>query len=155
MRAEKRLLSCRGANYSIALFSDKIIIKDTGLANSRSFELPVDRVRALIVERKSFIPFAALTIVAAIVTALAKYNALWFLGGSVVENAAKMSTVGLLASIILAIAVASRALFVTISITWDGQPTNFRVRFVPAHFARRLVKRFQELTARSYVSENG
>ncbi len=155
MLADKQLFSCRGANYSITLYSDRIIMKDTRWANSKSFELPVDRIRSVIVERKSVIPFATVTIVAAILTVFAKYNALWFLANFTAENSGKISTIGLLASIVCAIPTIFRALFVNVSITWDGQPATFRARLVPARLGRRLTERFQELTARSYVSENG
>jgi hypothetical protein len=117
--------------------------------NSKSYELPVERIRAVIVERKSVIPSATVTALTAVVAVLAKYNAFWFLVNFTPENAGRVSVIGLLASIVCAIPTISRALFVNVSIAWDGEPAFFHVRFVPAYLGRRLARRFQELSSGS------
>lgn len=149
MPADEKLFSCRGANLSVTLYANKMIIHDVGWTNPKSYELPVKRIRSVIVDRKSLIPFATITILAAIATVIAKYNALWFLINLTPENIGTMSTIGFLASVVFAIPTLSRAAFVNVSITWDGKPASFRMRLVPAHLGRRLARRFQELSAES------
>lgn len=149
MRKEKTPFSCRGANYSIALHSDRMILNHTVWTNSKSYELPVGRIKAVIVERKSVMPFATMTALTAVATVLAKYNAFWFLVNLTPDDIGRFSTIGLLASIVCAIPTISRALFVNVSIAWDGQPTLFQVKFLPAYLGRRLARRFQELSVGS------
>ena len=137
---------CQGANYSITLDPDKITlgVKWTG---SNSYQLPINRIKALIIERKSVMPFATLTMLTAIGAMIAKYNALWFLVNLTPSTAERIAVVLAASSIILAVPTLSRALFVNIVISWDGQPSNFRIRFVSARRGKRLAKRFRELSS--------
>jgi hypothetical protein len=139
---------CRGANCSITLDPDKIIL-NVKLTGSNSYELPINRIRAVIIERKSVVPFATLTMLTAIGAAIAKYNALWFLVNLTPDTAGRIGAVLAAASIILVIPTLWRALFVNIAISWDGQPSTFRIRFVSAHRGRRLARRFRELSSGS------
>ena len=139
---------CHGANYSITLDPDKMTLGATW-TGSNSYQLPIDRIRAVIVERRSVMPFATLTMLAAIGAMLAKYNAFWFLVNLTPSTAGRMGALLAVGSILLAIPTLSRAIFVNIAISWDGQPSTFRIRFVSAHRGKRLARRFQELSSRS------
>jgi len=63
---EKKLFTCRGGNLSIRLYSDRMMIYSARWMSPRSYELPIDRIRTVVVERKSVIPFATATVLAAV-----------------------------------------------------------------------------------------
>ncbi len=136
---------CRGLNGSIALYHNRMVLNVKGWTNSLSYELPVEQIRAVVVERKTVIPFATLTILAAAVTALVKYNTLWFLVNLTPESIGKMSSAALSLAIASAIITLFRTFFVNLSVAWDNKPTSFRVRFVPVRPGKRLANAFQEL----------
>jgi len=138
--------NCRGLNGFINLYRNRMVLESKGWTNSASYELPIERIRAVVVERKSVIPSATLTVLAAAVTLLAKYNALWFLVNLTPENIGKVSSVALLIAVVCAIPTLLRTFFVNVSVTWDGKPATFRVGFVPVRSAKRLAKHFQELS---------
>jgi len=135
--------SCKGFNYSVTLRSDKMTIRNTGWSKPDSHELPIRQINAVIVRRKSIVPFAAFTALAAIATVLTRYNVLWFLISLSAEEEAILSTTTFLAAVLCAIPAVSRALFVDILISWGGRPKSFLVRFVSAQQGRRLARRFQ------------
>jgi hypothetical protein len=148
MNPDTQSYRCRGTNYSVALNSDRMIL-DARWRSSNSYELPIKRIRTVIVERKSVMPFATLTILAAIGAVVAKYNALWFLVNLTPDTAGRISVILAAASVILALPTLSRALFVSIAVTWDGQPSTFRIRFVSAYRGRHLARLFEELSSGS------
>jgi hypothetical protein len=147
--ADERLLKCRGGFGAITLYVDKMIIDESSWRIAKSYELPVTRIRAVIVERKSVIPFATIMVLIAIATVAVKYNALWFLVNLTPPTAALMSMTMLAICVVSAIPALLRAIFVNVAVTWDGEPSSFRVRFVPAHMGRRLAKRFHEASTGS------
>jgi len=147
MSEMKELLTCRGGKYLISLHADRLVIKGTGWTKAKTYELPLGRVRSVIVERKSVIPFATATLLAAIIALLSKYNALWFLINLTLEERGQFSAVALLASVVSAIPTITRALFVNMTVRWDGEPSCFHLRFVLSSGGRRLARRFQELSA--------
>jgi hypothetical protein len=122
------------------------MILDVGWVSSNSYELPIRRIRSVIVERKSVMPFATMTTLAAIGAAVARYNSLWFLVNLSPDASGRLGAILVAASILLAVPALSRALFVNITISWDGQPSIFRIRFVSAHRGRGLARKFQELS---------
>jgi len=115
----------------------------------RSYELPIDRIRTVVVERKSVIPFATATVLAAVSAVVAKYNALWFIINLTPENMTRISTIAFGLMVLCAIPAMSRALFVSVAISWDGQPASFRARFVPARQGRGLAAKFQAISLES------
>lgn len=149
MPDDMELFSCRGGNYSIVIFADRIVIRGAILSGSKTYELPLRRIRSLVVERKTVIPFAAAMLLAIIATLISKYNALWFLVNLSPENRWNLSTIALFAGVLFAVPTISRVFFVNVAVSWNGEPPSFRIRFVPAHLGRRLARTFQEATVAS------
>ncbi len=135
---------CGGLNASISLYRDRMIINSKAIGVSKTYQLPVNRIRTVVVERKSIIPFVTLTILAAALAAMIKYNDLWFVINFPTAVAGFLSSVAFLTSIICVVPVVVRILFVSVTITWDGDPTSFRVGFMPIRPGKGLAKRFQE-----------
>jgi len=131
---------------SINLYNDRMVINSKEWGVSKSYQLPINRIRSVVVERKGVIPFATLTLIAAATTLMTRYNALWFLVNLTPQNAQILSSYALLVSVVSALPTLFRMLFVSVSITWDGNPTSFRVGFVPLRPGKRLAQKFQELS---------
>jgi hypothetical protein len=131
---------------SINLYNDRMVINSKEWGVSKSYQLPIKRIRSVVVERKSVIPFATLTLIAAAMILMARYNALWFLVNLTPQNAQTVSSYALLVSVASVVPTLIRILFVSVSITWDGNPTSFRVGFVPLRPGKRLAQKFQELS---------
>jgi len=139
--------NCRGLVGSISLHNDRMVITGKEWGVSKSYQLPIERIRSVVVERKSVIPFATLTLLAAVVAVIAGYNVLWFLFNLSPENAQIVSLAALFVTVVGAIPTLFRILFVSVSITWDGDPTSFRVGFVLVHPGKRLARKFQQSPA--------
>jgi hypothetical protein len=137
---------CKGFNYTVTLRSDRMILEETKWGRPSSHELLVQSINAVIVRRKSIVPFAAFTALALIAAVLMKYNSLWFLANLSAEEEAAFSTVALTVAVLFAIPAVSRALFVDVIIYSTGRPKPFLIRFVPAKQGRRLVKRFHAIS---------
>ena len=146
MPSHKLSFYCGGLVGSINLYNDRMVINSKEWGISKSYQLPINRIKSVVVERKSVIPFATLTLLAAVTMLVARYNALWFLVNLTPQNAQTMSSYALLVSVVSAIPTLIRILFVSVSITWDGNPTSFRVGFVPLRPGKRLAQKFQELS---------
>lgn len=146
MCAAKELYHCNGVNGSITLYRDKMDINSNSWGFSNSYQLPIERISAVVVERKSVMPFATLAVLAAIITVLTRFNALWFLVDLGPQRAIILSSSALAFAAICAIPALVRVFFVSVSVTWDGNPTVFRVGFVIGRRGKRLAKRFQELS---------
>jgi hypothetical protein len=142
-------------NGSIRLYRERIVIDSKALGVSKTYQLPLNRIRTVVVERKSVIPFATLTILAAALIGVTKYNLFWFLVNLSPAVAGFLSSTSLFASIICAVPVVLRTLFVSVTITWDGDPTSFSVGFVLVRPGKRLAKRFQESSLRSEAQTIG
>ncbi len=138
--------NCRGLNGFINLYSNRMVLESKGWASSSSYELPVERISKVVIERKSVIPFATLTILAAAASVLAKYNALWFIVNLTPESVGKVSSLALLVAVVCAIPTLFRTFFVNVCVTWNGQPATLRVALVPVRPGKRLAKHFQELS---------
>jgi hypothetical protein len=139
-------MKCRGGFGTITLYPDRMIIDEASWRIVKSYELPIMRVQSVIVERRSVIPFATIMVLSAVVTVLLKYNAFWFVVNlnHGIENS--VSLVGVLVTVISAIPALLRSVFVNVQVTWDGDPSYFRLRLVPSRVGRRLASRFQELS---------
>ena len=137
--------SCRGINGSISLSKDgmKIIV---GLQSAQLHDIPFSDVSSVVVQRKSAVPFMTSTILAIIVLAIAKYNFLWFV-------ISLYRWEGLITPTILAIVILSavpavlRLVFVNVTVRSRSGPV--MVRLVPSRSAKRLARRFREVSAGS------
>ena len=147
MPAHADSFNCVGLVGSINLYNDRVLINTNEWGISKTYQLPTERIRSVVVESKSVIPFAILTIIAAAMGFITKYNALWFLANLTPQVAQTLSSGALLLSVISAIPTSVRVLFVSVSITWDGDPTSFRVGFVPRRPGKHLAQKFQELSS--------
>jgi len=144
---ETKEFTCKGLNCSVTLNPDGLTVRSTAWGRSRSHEIPMQRVNAVIVQRKSVVPFAAFTILSGVAVVLARYNGLWFLYNLTADEEVLLSDIALIATILLAISTISRTLFVDVIISWGGRPKSFLLRFVPANQGRRLARLFQRLSA--------
>jgi hypothetical protein len=131
----------------VTLGDDSVILRSTSWLRPSSYELPVERVKAIIVLRKSIVPYAAFTILAAIAALLTKFNAFWFLVNLSLGQEALLGDLAIVAAILFAVPSVLRALFVDIVISWGGRPSSFLVRFVPVDQGRRLTRRFNRLSS--------
>jgi len=148
MDAEEELVKCRGGTRTLTLYRDRLIVSEAGWRAAKFHELPIKCIRAVIVERKSIIPFASIIVLAAIATVVIKYDVLGFLIDLRTQTS-WLSTVALAVCISCAIPALSRAIFVNVTVSWDGGPSPLRVRFVPAYLGRRLARRFREVSVGS------
>jgi hypothetical protein len=136
-------VSCRGVNGSIALSQGKVRV--VGLASSTQCqELAYSDVSAVFVQRKSVVPFATLTILTVVVVLVSKFDLLWFIidlypiSGFVVWTGCGIA-------ILCAFVALLRLLFVNVLIRSNRGP--FLVRLVPIRSAKRLARRFSEISA--------
>ena len=143
---ESEEFTCKGVNCSVTLGPDEMIVRKAVWGKSRPHELPLHRVTAVIVQRKSVVPFAAFTVLSGIAVVLARSNGLWFLYNLTGNEEVLISDIALLAAILFVIPSISRILFVDVIVSWAGSPKSFLVRFVPANQGRRLTKLFQKLS---------
>jgi hypothetical protein len=109
--------------------------------------MPLNSIRAVVVERKSVVPFATLTILGSVVTILAQYNALWFLINLAPSQIYLITRAGFSAVILCVILMILRLVFVNVSVRSEGGSTALMVRLVPLRPAKRLARRFRELSA--------
>ena len=140
---------CRGINGSITLSKDNLhIIGGGGLGSAEPREIPFSHVSAVVVQRKSVVPFATLTILAVVAVLISKYNALWF-----VIDLSRMGTlitpIGIGVAVLCAIPTVLRLVFVNISIRSGG--SLLTVRLVPVRSARRLARSFSVMSSGSWV----
>ena len=141
------LYKCAGWNYAITLdsTSERVIMRHT-VGRTRRYEVPMDRIKSLVVERKSVVPFAALTILSALTTLLIGYGPLPYLIGIGSENIGKSTMIGALACMIFALPSISRLLFVNVYVSWDTNPSSLLIRFVPSQSGKRLADTFLEMS---------
>ena len=144
--AEKRF-KCSGLTGSITLNQENLVVDSKEFGFSKSYELPIGRIRAVMIERKSVIPFATLTLLAAVVAVIVRYNGLWFLIPLTPNTAKALSSIGLIAAALCAVPTLARTLFVSVSISWEGEPHSIRIGFVPAQRGKQFAKKLQELSA--------
>jgi len=141
------LYKCAGWNYAITLdsTSERVIMRHT-VGRTRRYEVPMDRIKSIVVERKSVVPFAALTILSALTTLLIGYGPLPYLIGLTPENMGKSTMIGALACMIFALPSISRLLFVNVYVSWDTDPSSLLIRFVPSQSGKRLADVFLEMS---------
>jgi hypothetical protein len=146
--AEKSI-RCRGANATILLCADKMVIRSSVLGSLKPYEIPITTIRAVVVDRKSVVPFTAMTILAAVITVLASYNALWFLINLTSTQIELVTRVGFTVTILCAIPMMVRAMFVNVIVRSNGDAVVLMARLVPLRSAKGLAKRFRELSVTS------
>jgi len=143
----EKLIGCRGVNGSISLSKDKMVIRSEGFGSVEFREVALNKVTAVVVERKSVIPFATLTILASMATVSAWYNALWFLINLTEQGILMITSGGLSVAVVCAVPMMFRLLFVNVLVRSEGEPNALIVRLVPVRQAKRLARRFRELSS--------
>lgn len=145
---QEEQIICRGINGSIRLSSDRLTVIGVGFSSPQ--DIKFNDVASVVVERKSIVPFATLTVLAAIILAIARYNLLWFI---VNVYSVQMLVIPIAPLIALAIAILCgiptilRLVFVNVSVSSGGGKLMLRV--VPIRSAKRLARRFSEISAGS------
>ena len=141
------LYKCAGWNYTITLdsSSESVIMRQT-VGRTRRYDVPMDRIKSIVVERKSVVPFAALTILSALTTLLVGYGPLPYLINLGPENMGRSTMIGALACMIFALPSISRLLFVNVYVSWDTAPSSLLIRFVTSHSGKRLADTFLEMS---------
>jgi hypothetical protein len=124
-----------------------MVIRSEGFGSVEFREVALNKVTAVVVERKSVIPFATLTILASMVTVSAWYNALWFLINLTEQGILMITSGGLSVAVLCAVPMMFRLLFVNVLVRSEGEPNALIVRLVPVRQAKRLAKRFRELSS--------
>ena len=147
--ATKELCSCQGAGGSIILFADRMLVRHGGPASSHRHEIPLSQVRAILVERKTVIPFATVTVLALALAVLVKYNPIWFLANLSDRDSTLVSLGALAFAIVFAVPTVLRSTFVSVSVTSEGEQVPVRLGFVASRSAKRLAKQFRELSVGS------
>jgi len=137
---------CRGINGSITLSKDSLHIIGGSLGSVESREIPFSHVSAVVVQRKSVVPFATLTILAVVAVLISKYNPLWFvIDLSRVDPL--IALIGIGVAILCGIPTILRLTFVNVSIRSGG--SLLTIRFVLVRSARRLARSFSEMSSGS------
>jgi hypothetical protein len=139
-------VSCRGINGSIKLSKDKMQLIRGGLGSAESLEVAYTEVLAVVVQRKSVVPFATLTVLAFALALIAKYNVLWFVI-DLSRTGIFITMIGLGIAILSAVPTLLRLMFVNVLVRSGRGPLT--VRLVPIRSARRLARRFSEVSAGS------
>ena len=149
MPVAEELIDCRGINGSISLSKDKMVVRSEGFGLVQFRELPINKITAVVVERKSVIPFAMLTILAATIAAIAADNPFWFLFNLTQQETLIVTMAGVSASVVCAIPTLFRLLFVNILVRSEGEPNALIIRFVLVRRAKRLARQFREFSSTS------
>ena len=139
-----RIFKCSGGNYTITLdlALNKMILSQRSFRGTRVYELPLDRIKSVVVERKSVVPFATLTLLAAIATFMMGYGPFWSFMHLNRDSVGNSTMIGALACAIFVIPSISRILFVNVSVSWDGQPSSWLIRLAPSYSGKNLAKIF-------------
>lgn len=134
---------CNGGNYSIILDSGHLILQKKGWGFGPAHKIPLRDVRSVIVERKSVMPFATMTVLSMIGAVALQYNAFWFVINLSPEH--RFTVEAILAALAFAAPTVSRTFFVNVVIS-SAKNDLWRVRFVPTRSGKRLAARFQSLS---------
>jgi len=143
---QEESVSCRGINGSINLSKDKLTIIGVGLGSAQPHDVKFNDVSSVIVERKSVVPFTTMMVLTIIVLMIAKYNLLWFIIN--LYGAERFITpTALVIAILCGISSVLRLVFVNVTVRSRRGPLT--VRLVPSRPAKRLARRFSEVSAGS------
>jgi len=137
---------CRGINGSIKLSTDTMQLIGGALGSTELHEVPYSDVSAVVVQRKSVIPFATLSILASALALIAKYNALWFVI-DLSRAGIYLTPVGLGIAVLSAVSTLLRLMFVNVLVRFSGGPLTLRL--VTVRSAKRLARRFSEMSTGS------
>jgi hypothetical protein len=143
---QEESVSCRGVNGSISLSKDKMTVIGVGLGVAQPHDIRFSDVHSVVVERKSVVPFATVMILAIIVLVVANYNLLWFII-NLYATQWFIAPMALAIAILCAILAVLRLMFVNVIVRSRSGP--FVVRLVPSRSAKRLARRFSEISARN------
>jgi hypothetical protein len=126
-----------------------MLIRNGGFSSAQLREIALSKILAVVVERKSVVPFVTFTILAGVATILARYNVLWFLIDLTTDQIRVITSAGVAATVSCAIPMVLRLLFVNVLVRPEGEPKALKVRLVAVRPAKRLAKRFRELSTTS------
>jgi hypothetical protein len=140
----EELCKCRGANGSITLYPDRMVVRHGG--STHLHEIALTQIRAIMVERKRVIPYATITVLAVAVAILAKYNPVYFVANLSDKDSTRVGVVALGVAIVCVIPVILRSAFVNVSVRSEGEPVLIKLGFVSARSAARMAKRFREVS---------
>jgi hypothetical protein len=143
---QEELVSCRGINGSIILSKNKMTIIGVGLGSTQPHDIKFSDVFSVVVERKSVVPFVTATILAIIVLLIANYNLLWFII-NLYRTEWFVTTTALAIAVLCGIPTVLRLMFVNITVRSRSGPLT--VRLVPTGPAKRLARRFSEISRRN------
>ena len=144
MREES--ISCRGINGSIILSKDKMTIIGMGPGSTQPHDIHFSEVSSVVVERKSVVPFATVMILAIVALVIVRYNVLWFIV-DLIRAERFVTPIALGIAILCAVASALRLMFVNVNIRSGS--SLLTMRLVPIRPAKRLARRFSEISARN------
>ncbi len=154
MAQTRRPCTCQGSNFTITLSKSVLHLSARGFM-SDSFEIPVGRIRSVIIERKAVVPFAVFVVILAIAAVIFYYNALWFIFNlSSQYSRTLLAEVSALASGLFLVPLICRLGFVNVKVSWQGDPEVLQVNFVPAPQGRRLAREFREISTESVAAQN-
>jgi hypothetical protein len=150
MSSDESPYVCDGGSCTISMDYQNMVLRPKRLMNKFEQRIPLNRISSVIVQRKSVMPFITMTVLAAIVSVIVKYNSLWFLVDLTADISSKGSVIAFIIALSCAVLALSRILFVNVVITSITSET-WRVRFVTAKSGLRLASKFQELTEGSQM----
>jgi len=123
-----------------------MVVRTKGWRHGPQYQIPLNEVRSVVVERKSLVPVASFATLAGIIGVLVKYNALWFLFELNPDISAKISLIAFLTATLLAVPAIERALYVNVIIASLTAET-WRVRFVTSNAGKNLAAKFLEFSS--------
>lgn len=137
---------CDGGNYSVSMSPQTLVVRTKGWRHEPQHQIPLNKVRSVVVERKSLMPVASLATLAGIIGVLVKYNVLWFLFDLNPDISGKISIIPFLTAMLLAVPTIERALYVNVIIASFTAET-WRVRFVTSNAGKNLAAKFLEFSS--------
>ena len=132
-----------GCGFSILLQPREILLQPKRWRMGATQKIPIRDIRSVIVERKTIMPFATLTVLLIILSIALRYNAFWLLLDP--TQTSRMSDLSILAACLSAAPTLSRILFVNVQIS-SKTNNSWCIRFVSARSGKRLVTAFHDLT---------
>ena len=144
--SEEDAVKCRGVNGSVTITKDGMRITGAGLAAPEVHEIPYSDVSAVVVERKSFVPVAILTFIAAIAVIWVNDNPIWLIV-NLTSAQYPVTAIALPIAIISGALMVLRLTFVDVTIRSTRGPITLRL--VPTRSGKRLARRFSQASLRS------
>lgn len=146
--ASEESVKCRGVNGSIYLRENRMQIMGGGFGSTQPRDIPFNEVSAVVVERKSVVPFATVLVLTVVVIVVAEYNMVWFIV-DLSRYEALITSGAILSVAVCAVMILLRTMFVNVLVRSTGEGAASTLRLVPIHCAKRLARRFREMSTGS------